>query len=58
VRNQNLIDFTLFNIDFKLRKSPSARRFSVANAISADNGIFNGGSAFINELLDTDIVIK
>jgi len=58
VRNQNLIDFSWYKIDFKLRKCPSAGRSSVANAISADNGILNGGSALINELLDIYIVIK
>ena len=56
VRNQNLIAIASSNIDFKLRKFLSARRSSVTNAISVDIVILNGGSAFINELLDIDIV--
>ena len=49
--------YDISSLRVKLRNRPFVRRSSVVNAISADNGIFNGGSALINELLDigTDI---
>ena len=42
VPNRNFRDFSLCNVDFKIRDCPSARCASAVNAIDSDTGIFSG----------------
>ena len=48
VPNRNFRDFSLFNVDFKRRISPSDRRVSKANVIDSDIDIFTGRSVSVH----------
>ena len=54
--NRNFRDFSLFNVDFKRRNSPSARCSSAANGIGSDTDIrvYNGRSVSVNDWLISD----
>jgi hypothetical protein len=49
VLNQNLGEFTVFNVDLKCSCCPSAMHALVANAISRDIDIFNGNSVLFDQ---------
>jgi len=51
VPNRNFRDFSLFNVDFKSRKSPSVQCASAANALDSDIDIFIGRSVSVIKVL-------
>jgi len=55
VPNRSFIDFGLFNVDFKCRNGPSARKASTVNIIDGDIDIFNGRLVSVNYWLASDI---
>jgi hypothetical protein len=48
VPNRDFREFSLFNVDFKSRNSPSAQCASTANTIDSDTDIFIGCSVSVS----------
>jgi len=58
VSNQNLRNFTIFNVDLKSSNRPRSRRSSAVDIISKDSGILYVRSVLINDLLNLEVKVK
>lgn len=54
--NQNLRNFTVFNVDLKSNNRPRSRRSSGVDIISKDTGILHGSAVLIIDLLNLQVL--